>query len=289
MSHMRIVQDAIHDKLSSYCVLEDDVVFHPRSKEMLSHIMAEVSDDWGQLYLGGQFLHREPERITPWIMRPYNVNRTHAFALSSNAFVPFHQHIINAPDYFKIRLDSIGNVVVDHNKYHIDHQLGRAHELSKWNTYAPTWWLAGQEQGSSNISGNTNPRLWWHWRDRGRQLPFFFVPCDTPKRHLRKLSMHLHAGNNLAPNTMIDIGLKRDMSDTELLEWLKLIAGEALEQWKLPSFQSPRDSMHLLERVIKLWPPGVREANSANIEEAADYPFNSLFTGIACNLRIRAI
>ena len=42
MSHVRIAQDAIHDGVASYCVLEDDVVFHPRSADMLEGFMREL-------------------------------------------------------------------------------------------------------------------------------------------------------------------------------------------------------------------------------------------------------
>lgn len=153
MSHLRIAQDAVHDKLASYCVLEDDVVFHPRAPEMFDPFMKELPPDWGQVYLGGQFLHREPEKLSPWVVRPYNVNRTHAFALSRETVPRFQQHIMNASDYFELRAGEEGTAAIDHNCFHIDHQLGRAHERREWNTYAPIWWLAGQHEGSSNVSG----------------------------------------------------------------------------------------------------------------------------------------
>jgi GR25 family glycosyltransferase involved in LPS biosynthesis len=156
MSHLRVGQDAVHDNVSSYCVLEDDVIFHPKAPEMLDCFMRELPRDWGQVYLGGQFLHREPERITPWVMRPYNVNRTHAFALSRNTISRYLQHIMHAPDYFEVRAYSSGGITVDQNCFHIDHQLGRAHERRDWNTYVPTWWLAGQEGGSSNIAAQAS-------------------------------------------------------------------------------------------------------------------------------------
>ena len=155
MTHLRIGQDAIHDALASYCVLEDDVVFHPRAPEMLGAFMQEVPQDWGQVYLGGQFLHREPERVSPWVLRPYNVNRTHAFALSKATIPRYLQHIMHAPDYFNVQMDDKGTTALNHNGFHIDHQLGRAHQRGDWPTYAPAWWLAGQEAGDSNISATT--------------------------------------------------------------------------------------------------------------------------------------
>jgi hypothetical protein len=35
------------------CLLEDDVVFHPKAGEMLERLLRELPEDWDQVYLGG--------------------------------------------------------------------------------------------------------------------------------------------------------------------------------------------------------------------------------------------
>jgi hypothetical protein len=276
MSHVRIAQDAVHDELASYCVLEDDVVFHRNAPGMLDLFMREIPSDWGQLYLGGQFLHREPKQVSPWVLRPSNVNRTHAFALSKSTIPRFLQHIMHAPDYFDMRTSDEGTAALNHNYFHIDHQLGRAHERGDWTTYAPMWWIAGQQAGTSNISGRVTPCLWWHWRGRGHKLPFFFLE-NSPSTERRNTARNfLHCGYNLLAGTLIDIGLEKDLSDSELSNWLKMIAGEAVERWMLPGFEIPSKHPDLFARVQRLWEPGICQADPIGMADAAKYPFNGL-------------
>ena len=279
MSHLRVAQDAAHDKVASYCVLEDDVVFHRQAPEMLKHFMTHLPADWGQAYLGGQFLHREPERINAWVVRPYNVNRTHAYALSGNIIPRYLQHIMNAPDYFELCEGDDGPPSYTHNNFHIDHQLGRAHEREEWNTYAPVWWIAGQAEGSSNVSGRHNPQFWWHWRDRGHSLPFFHLPLNPGKERRELGRRYLHVGHNLKGSSLIDMGLAKDLNDRELLTFLRMIAGEAIERWMLPGFEVPKCNPDLVARVHKLWEPGVLPLDEALMAAAIDYPFNGFCGG----------
>lgn len=275
MSHVRVAQDAAHDKIESYLVLEDDVIFHQKSAEMLASFMREVPSDWEQLYLGGQFLHKKPERISPWVMRPYNVNRTHAFALRKKTIPRFLQHVLHAPEYFSLRSNEQGGFSIQHNAFHIDHQLGRAHERKLWQTYAPTWWLAGQEGGKSNISGKTNPRLWWNWRELGQRLPFVFLPINPSQSQMEAGRRYLHAGNNLAKDSLIDIGITKRLGDEDLKKWLEMIAGEAVELWKLPGFEIPAEFPDLPARAAKVWNSGLLHIDQASLETLQEYPFNT--------------
>jgi GR25 family glycosyltransferase involved in LPS biosynthesis len=79
MSHVRAVQDAMMDGVETLCLLEDDVVFHPKAGAMLVRLLRELPDDWDQVYLGGQHL-KEPEVIPgkSFVWRARNINRTHA-------------------------------------------------------------------------------------------------------------------------------------------------------------------------------------------------------------------
>ena len=177
------------DGIGSYLVLEDDAVFHPRAPEMLERLMGELPADWGQLYLGGQHL-QPPEEVpsSPFVLRGINVNRTHAFALKGDTFARFQQHITHAPDY-----------IARNHGWHIDHQLGIAHERRDWNVYCPSWWLAGQDEGSSNVSGNTNPRLWWNPEIYSGRLPFVWLDPREKRSTGKKPQSSQAGGESLEP------------------------------------------------------------------------------------------
>lgn len=263
-SHLRVAQDATMDGLESYLVLEDDAVFDKRSSGLLQQIMAELPGDWGQLYLGGQHLKEpEPPPGTSVIYRCHNVNRTHAYALHKRAMARFQQHISHAPDY------------IARGSWHLDHQLGVAHERGEWPTYAPAWWLAGQEEGASNISGRRNPRLWWHLSRFSGGLPFIHVEPDCPREGLAKISEAVHFGNNLKPGSFEDIGLDACVQDEHALKkWLAMIAREAMDMGLLPGIQHQRIP---IEQVAACWSAGAQPAASAEIEALLDYPYNGLF------------
>lgn len=262
-SHLRIVQDAIMEQLDSFLVLEDDVVFSPRAASELESLMAGVPKDWDQLYLGGQHLKNPTsDQLPPGIFRCGNVNRTHAFALSNRVFGRFQQHITHAPDYMA------------RGAWHIDHQLGLAHERRVWNTYAPTWWLAGQDEGPSNISGRTNPRMWWHFHGWSAGLPFVFVSQEQQDSGDRGILDHVHFGNNLKEGTLEDIGLDRCAGSASALhEWLRMIAREAVDRWKLPGICHPGISR---EEIQTCWPAGVVAVEDCELPALVDYPYNGL-------------
>ena len=48
MSHVRAVQDAMMDGVETLCLLEDDVLFHPKAGEMLERLLRELPGDWRQ-------------------------------------------------------------------------------------------------------------------------------------------------------------------------------------------------------------------------------------------------
>ena len=263
-SHLRIAQDAAMDRLHNYLVLEDDVVFHEQSGSDLARLMAELPDDWGQVYLGGQHL-KDPEPVegSPFVFRCRNVNRTHAFALRNAAFPAFQQHICHAPDYID-------------RPWHIDHQLGIAHERGDWKVYAPAWWIAGQEEGSSNISGRKTPRYWWHYHEYAAGLPFIFVePSPAGENIPEELHRHLHFGNNLKTGTLEDVGLDACAGSPGALQtWLRMIAREAISHWKLPAISHPRIS---LREAADSWGSKVIPLDHADVSKLVCYPGNGLF------------
>ena len=258
LSHARVVQEAIMDKLANFLVLEDDAIFQANSQDMLNALMNQIPSDWDQLYLGGQHL-KEPQDVEgkPFVLRAWNVNRTHAFALQKQIFTKYHQHIWHAPDY-----------ISKSGGWHIDHQLGLAHERGDWSVYAPSWWLAGQDSDWSNISGKQNPCLWWHPSRYSSKLPFIHVPTSEGMLSGARRDS-LHAGNNLKPETAEDVGLdEASKSEAKLNDWLKMIAREALDMQKLPCWQHQDIPVDL---VRKLWPTEVLSLQEANIPALMNY------------------
>ena len=163
MSHLMIAYDAIMSGAESYLVLEDDACFSADFSERLPEVMTQANGrprGWDMLYLGGQHLYKEtrsPMRIRNTnLLKCFNVNRTHAFAVSKRYMVKFSQHIIHAPDYIN------GRYYNDFLK-HIDHQLGEQH--AHIETVAPENWLCGQAGGSSDVNGQKKQEEWWH--DKG--------------------------------------------------------------------------------------------------------------------------
>jgi len=262
-SHLHIVQGAIMDQLESYLVLEDDVVFSVRAGKDLSDLMSRLPQDWDQLYLGGQHLKNPSTDTLPaGIFRCTNVNRTHAFALSNRAYRRFQQHITHAPDY------------IARGAWHLDHQLGLAHEKQAWNTYAPSWWIAGQEAGSSNISGRTTPRLWWHYHGWSTSLPFVYVSQEIQDVGSHELVDFVHFGNNLKPGSLEDSGLDRCVgSSSALAEWLHMIAREALDRWKMPGICHPGITIDDVRRCRN---SGAEPVESCDILALCDYPYNGI-------------
>ena len=135
-----------HMTVKTALILEDDVYFVPDALNQLNEFMCSIPNDWGQLYLGGQ--HQKPATPCAGYTIGNSVNRTHAYAVSSRYIQSVYRHISYMPDY------------VGTNR-HVDHQLETAHARKDWPVYCPPIWFAGQEAGSSNISGNTNSRQIW--------------------------------------------------------------------------------------------------------------------------------
>lgn len=254
ISHVRAVQEALLDGVERVLLLEDDIVFHPRAPQWLERLMREVPEDWDQLYLGGQHLKEaSPMPGSPYIWRAKNVNRTHAYALHRRVYAKYLQHVLHAPDYIR------------RGAWHIDHQLGVAHERADWRTYAPAWWLCAQEAGGSTISGKMNPRLWWQPFVYAKRLPFVRVAEGVKEVGGAKFNLAFHFEDGL------DAALKNEPA---LRKWLETAARHAIDRCQLPAWQHPQLTV---ERVGALWPAGVRELDDGDPAVLLDYPENGLF------------
>ena len=169
-SHQFLIEQALNAGLNSILLMEDDATFCEDFTERVTKFLKAVPDDWGMLYLGGQhlFVKQNPPKPVdgrPGVFVPYNVNRTHAFALRGPTMLKVYHHLQ--------RLDW-------HKGHHIDHHFGRLHQRREDPIYCPGEWLVGQAEGKSNISGRKTPeRFWAHAGDlhtvQPQDLPFVAV------------------------------------------------------------------------------------------------------------------
>jgi hypothetical protein len=144
-----LIEDAINNKYESILLLEDDGTFVDQFTSKVQAFLERLPKDWGMIYLGGQHLFinsHPPEKVNEWVYRPFNVNRTHAFALHQSMMLKVYNHLCN-------NNWQRGN--------HIDHHLGRLHQRRQDPIYCPKEWLIGQAAGKSDIScRNVVNRIW---------------------------------------------------------------------------------------------------------------------------------
>ena len=149
-SHMRILEECLHAGYDSYLVFEDDATFCDGFAERATEYLDALPDDWGLAYLGGQHLkakQRPPIKVNDLVYRPFNVNRTHAFAVRGKRTMRLLYQHLNAQEW--------------NSAHHIDHRLGNLHQKRQDPIYTPSEWLCGQAEGTSNVSGRNVPFRKW--------------------------------------------------------------------------------------------------------------------------------
>lgn len=162
-SHMGILEHCYNSGVESYVVFEDDAIFRPDFEASLTGFLTALPHDWEQVYLGGQLLYEvahPPIQINERCFIPYNVNRTHCFAVHKRGYDKLYRHL---------------NATPFHDGEHIDHHLGRLHESGAIRVYVPSRWMVGQDAGPSNISGNMNGPMYWGDPERVASPP----PSDS--------------------------------------------------------------------------------------------------------------
>jgi hypothetical protein len=168
-SHLQIIEQSLVDEVPSVLILEDDAIPCDDFATKAEAFLANVPSDWGMIYLGGQHLFagsHPPERVNAEVFRPYNVNRTHAFALSQAGMKTVYKHLCRQ-DW--------------QSAQHIDHHLGRLHMNGQLPVYCPPQWLIGQAGGKSRISGRTpGLRYWQHASHLTKDIPSKPVPVREP-------------------------------------------------------------------------------------------------------------
>ncbi|MFK7911693.1 MAG: glycosyltransferase family 25 protein [Akkermansiaceae bacterium] len=246
-SQLNVIQQAQRDGLESVLIIEDDAVFHPRAGEWLDATMPLLPADWGQFFLGGQHMKSPIATGHPMLVRANGTTRTHAYAVNQRAYQLIIDQVANDEEYKK------------RPGWHVDHQFGYCQINGYWKAYAPTWWMAGQDEGESNIVRSNFGRRWWQEGKHYWKLPFV-------SHNLRpeEVGSYLYLPEMPTPQ-----------NEGELALWLRRAARSAWQLGKLPAYDSRVVSC---EAVSRLWPSGIREIHSQQeLAELADYPANGLF------------
>ena len=249
LSHLHVLQQAQADRVEHLLILEDDVVFSPHTADCLPLLLRDLPAVWGQFYLGGQHLADPAETITPRLWRAVNINRTHAYAVHRPALSAIRAHLARLRDY-------------KGRQWHVDHQLGRGQESRLWETYAPSWWLAGQAEGRSDIAGDEPEERWWHHPRYALHLPLFTVPDGVRLPAAQKRTLLFDAMDERRQAAMQD--------RLAFFQWCRGIAEAALTAGRLPAWRGA-----LPKSLVSAWPARVRRWSGT--ADAAAYPFNGLF------------
>lgn len=149
-SHHAIVELCLQQRVESVLILEDDAVPAEDFDERLAVYSSALPDDWRMAYLGGQLLHttrESPRRVNEHVYQPYNVNRTHAYALRGEGLKTVYRHLSDSESWKQ--------------RHHIDHHLGVYHEGWPTGVYCPAEWIFGQHGGRSDVNGREKPTEFW--------------------------------------------------------------------------------------------------------------------------------
>lgn len=154
-SHLAIWEQALNTDCEEVLILEDDALFATDFVPQVALFLDSLPANWHQLYLGGQHLYPEqspPEQVKEWVLRPRNVNRTHAYAIRRPMMHALYRHLTGPWEATCWR------------DWHLDYQLGKRHLGGEWNVYAPVRWLVGQMAGRSDVEPRRRAHraTWWH-------------------------------------------------------------------------------------------------------------------------------
>jgi GR25 family glycosyltransferase involved in LPS biosynthesis len=162
LSHLRIIEDTLRSGGQSVLILEDDPVFIEGFNEKLGKYLASLPGDAHHIYMGGQHLklgEHPPQPVNEHVVRAFNVNRCHAHALRGDYLTAAYHHLLDLPALKEQHERSRREEKV--KAWHVDHWFGELHQTGRWNVYAPTTWLVGQQAGKSDICEKSLPPRFW--------------------------------------------------------------------------------------------------------------------------------
>lgn len=234
-SHIALLEYCMSKKIPNYMVFEDDSVFIENFESKYQAFLEELPWNWDMFYLGGQLIHADsypPEVISEKVVRPYNVNRTHCFAVNYTGYAYLYEFLTRR---------------FEDPKWHIDHHLGRLHEQRMLNVYCPNEWLVGQGASSSNISGNVNDLTFYpnpeEYLKRSLLAKFpFCIFLDAPRDVMEDLvaNHRWHSGY-----TRTEEGYDAAFKDLngvlkyKVRQWFNYIYRESLEKQLTPFIWHP--------------------------------------------------
>lgn len=273
LSHFFAVAHAKMDGVKALGVFEDDAIWQTNAAPMAAEFLADVPEDWGQIYFGGQ--HRDSFKPVvlpgkPSVMRANSVHRTHAYAISERAMGAFLKHIMYAPDY--LDANSAAKPVGERYKSHVDHQLERAHKRRDWPVYVPSWWLAGQGENLSHINGRQQQEQWWHltWGEANRRMPLVICDREPTAQELKCLHFGKHV---TTADPVTDVGVKKSPTARDLIRVMEVVAEEAIGCQRLPGFPDHQDRPEMAGWIKEGWyGPVLLLSENPDLEALRDFP-----------------
>lgn len=236
-SHISILERAMMDGVKSLLVLEDDACFRSSFTTDVTKFLERVPDNWDQLMLGGQHMHGTAKQIKEGVVKCYNCQRTHAYAIRPAMMRELYRMWCKC-------------------EHHCDWAMGPFQK--DWNVYAPEPFVVGQARSRSDISGAVNPTKFWMPAKGDEKV--LVLKCD--KYRVAELrDSGIHTGYQRNPVSDIDVGLIKVFAHkserrrlTLLRNWLDDLMGEVVSAEGLTlGVWHPEATVEMVKAV---WPGG---------------------------------
>ncbi len=145
VSHMRLVEDALNEDISSILIMEDDVVFCKNFSQKVIRFLDNVPKGWDAIFIGGEHVPNSvPAKVNDYVFRPGAVFRAHCYGMKLKFMRALYRRLIQKGTSRALRKDY---------EYHIDHHIAEVCRNADLNVFCPPHWLAGQDSGYSYILG----------------------------------------------------------------------------------------------------------------------------------------
>ena len=247
-SHHRILESSILAGVSRLLVLEDDLVLCEDFATKVTQFLQTVPDDWEQIMFGGQHMQYPEDLRIPGVVRCFNCQRTHAYAVRGRMLKDLYRKWAEATDG------------------HCDWIMGAMQ--AGYRVYAPDPFLCGQDGGKSDIRGIVQPVRFWDGSDSDiREHPVVLLRC--PVSILPALRMcGFHGGYNRSEDTDIDNGLKEIFdsnsppNSTAMRMWVGVVQSEVQGNGTgITTVYHPKATVEFLETSLRE-PPILIEADT---------------------------